>query len=217
MTSLLSDGACGVWGLEGRSEPGLLPAVTILITTRSRRYKGRGCELLSCNSCLLGGVGKKGWEGEGRKATEIFTSGFRRGIEIHNHFWLLVFQPLFCIQGNSIRMNWSPLWKPGGIGRCNRERVRDPGPQPDSRRALSSDNKDWTGQVSARRMKLWLELREVCWDREMPTLCALQLTRQGPEDKAGSSQFRLPPASNPLGPTQQPFIYASLRTARSFP
>ena len=32
--------------------------------------------------------------------------------------------------------------------------MRDPGPQPDSRRALGSDHKDWTGQLSARSMKL---------------------------------------------------------------
>ena len=42
----------------------------------------------------------------------------------------------------------------GGHPARRRAGSRDPGPQPDSRRALSSDNKDWTGQVSARRMKL---------------------------------------------------------------
>ena len=53
--------------------------------------------------CWVGWGGEEEVGGRGRKAAEIFTSGFRRGIEIHKP--LLLFQPLFCTQGNSIRMN----------------------------------------------------------------------------------------------------------------
>lgn len=66
---------------------------------RSRRGKGRGCELLSVIPVGEGGVERK--EGEGRKAAEISASGFPGGTEIHKS--LLPFQLLFCIHGCSVK------------------------------------------------------------------------------------------------------------------
>lgn len=105
----------------------------------------RGCELLSVIPvCWVGwGWGREEVGGRGRKAAEIFTSGFRRGIEIHKP--LLLFQPLFCIRQfnkNELR-SIKKAWR---IQRCNRERV---GTQDHSQilENTGSDNQklDWSG------------------------------------------------------------------------
>lgn len=94
--------------------------------------------------------------------------------------------------------------------------MRDPGLHPDSRRALSSGGKCWAGQ---KRIPVGggqsCALNDKSVEGETPTIYVLLLTRQGSEDKEACSQgsrFRLPPSSNALGHTQQPFVSASLRT-----
>ena len=96
--------------------------------------------------------------------------------------------------------------------------MRDPGLHPDSRRALSSGGKGWAGQeripVGGGQSCALNDEKSVEGERHPQSMPCCSPGR-GPKIRKPALRglgFRLPPSSNALGHTQQPFISASLRT-----